>query len=149
MLFKVLCLLSWIYFSISVNCSVIATPWTVALQAPFVHGILQARILEWVAISSSRESSWPRDGTWVSYLLQRQAGSLPLVPPGKLDCHLLITILYSKSWRYPGYCPCSGHQDIDSRDLNSFLSSFSLFSVLKITIWLLPCWSDFQGLCLY
>ena len=31
-----------------------------------VHGILQARILEWVAISSSRESSWPRDGSPVS-----------------------------------------------------------------------------------
>ena len=28
-----------------------------------VHGISQARILEWVAISSSRGSSWPRDGT--------------------------------------------------------------------------------------
>ena len=27
-----------------------------------VHGILQARILEWVAMSSSRESSQPRDG---------------------------------------------------------------------------------------
>ena len=31
-----------------------------------VHGISQARILEWVAISSSRGSSQPRDGTWVS-----------------------------------------------------------------------------------
>ena len=31
-----------------------------------VHGILQARILEQVAISSSREYSWPRDWTWVS-----------------------------------------------------------------------------------
>ena len=31
-----------------------ATPWTVAHQAPLsVHGILQARILEWVAISFS------------------------------------------------------------------------------------------------
>ena len=28
-----------------------------------VHGILQARMLEWVAISSSRGSSWPRDQT--------------------------------------------------------------------------------------
>ena len=28
-----------------------------------VHGIFQARILEWVAISSSRLSSWPRDRT--------------------------------------------------------------------------------------
>ena len=32
-----------------------------------VHGILQARILEWVAIPSSRESSWCRDWTLISY----------------------------------------------------------------------------------
>ena len=31
------------------------------------HGILQARILEWVARLSSRGSSWPRDGTHTSY----------------------------------------------------------------------------------
>ena len=30
------------------------------------HGIFQARILEWVAISYSRESSRPRDGTCIS-----------------------------------------------------------------------------------
>ena len=32
-----------------------------------VHGISQARILEWVAISFSRRSSWPRDRTCVSF----------------------------------------------------------------------------------
>ena len=31
-----------------------------------VHGILQARILEWITISFSRGSSWPRDRTQVS-----------------------------------------------------------------------------------
>ena len=35
---------------------------------PSVHGILQGRILEWVAISSSRESSQPRDWTHDSYV---------------------------------------------------------------------------------
>ena len=35
-------------------------PWTVARQAPPVHGIFQARILEWVAISYSRGSSQPQ-----------------------------------------------------------------------------------------
>ena len=30
------------------------------------HGVLQARILEWVAIPISRASSWPRDRTYVS-----------------------------------------------------------------------------------
>ena len=33
----------------------------------YVHGILQARILEWVAISFSKGSSWPRDWTRISH----------------------------------------------------------------------------------
>ena len=36
-----------------------------------VHRILQARILEWVAMLSSRESSQPRDGTQVSLIVDR------------------------------------------------------------------------------
>ena len=36
-----------------------------------VHGILQARIREWVAIPFSRRSSWPRDGTRVSCIAGR------------------------------------------------------------------------------
>ena len=37
------------------------TPWTVAHQAPLSMGILQARILEWVAISFSRGSCQPKN----------------------------------------------------------------------------------------
>ena len=37
-----------------------------------VHGIFQARILEWVAISFSRGSSRPRDQTQVSYVVGRR-----------------------------------------------------------------------------
>ena len=36
-----------------------------------VHGVLQARILVWVAISFSRGSSPPRSGTWVSCIAGR------------------------------------------------------------------------------
>ena len=39
-----------------------------SLPGSFVHGILQAGILEWVAMPSSRESSQPRDRTPVSYV---------------------------------------------------------------------------------
>ena len=46
-----------------------------------VPGIIQARILEWVAISSSRESSRPRDQT--SCLLCWQADSLPVSHLGR------------------------------------------------------------------
>ena len=45
-----------------------------------VHGILQARILEWVAIPFSRRSSWTRDWTWVSCIVGR---FFILEPPGK------------------------------------------------------------------
>ena len=48
-----------------------ATPWTVAHQAPLVHGILQAKILEWVAIAFPRGSFWPRDRTQVSCIAGR------------------------------------------------------------------------------
>ena len=51
------------------NCLIIsdfATPWTVAHQALLSMGILQARILEWVAMPSSSGSSWPRERTQVS-----------------------------------------------------------------------------------
>ena len=37
------------------------TPWTVACQDPLSMGILRARILEWVAMPSSKGSSQPRD----------------------------------------------------------------------------------------
>ena len=45
-----------------------ATPRTVAHQPLLSVGIPQARILEWVAMPSSRGSSQPRDRTCVSYV---------------------------------------------------------------------------------
>ena len=42
-----------------------------SLPGSSVHGILQARILEWVAIRFSRGISWPRDWTWVSWIAGR------------------------------------------------------------------------------
>ena len=45
-----------------------------------VHGIFQASVLEWFAVSFFRESSWPRDRTWVSCT---KADSLPTELPGK------------------------------------------------------------------
>ena len=50
-----------------------ATPWTTACQAPVSLGIPQARILEWVAMPSSRGSSQPRDQMQVSCIAGREA----------------------------------------------------------------------------
>ena len=72
-----------------------------------VHGIFQARMVEWVAMPSSRGSSWPRGWTHISScLLQWQVGSLPLAPPGKpicvnTGCFSLSDLLHSV-WRTVG-----------------------------------------------
>ena len=55
-----------------INCS---------LPGSFVHWILQARILEWVSISSSSASSWLRDRTSVSSIARR---FFNVEPPEKL-----------------------------------------------------------------
>ena len=45
--------------SVSKLCPALMTPWTVACQAPLSVGFSQARTLEWVAISSSRDPPDP------------------------------------------------------------------------------------------
>ena len=64
-----------------------------------VHGILQARILEWITMPSSIGSSRPRDRTHISFcLLHWQASSLPLVLPGKPLRSCTVT------YRCPEHC---------------------------------------------
>ena len=62
------------------SCLTLRDPMGCYLPGFSVYGTLQARILEWVAIPFSRESSQPRDQTHVSCL---QADSLLSEPPGE------------------------------------------------------------------
>ena len=48
------------------SCPTLCDPMDCSLPGSSVHGILQARMLEWVAIFFSGGSSSPRDRTWVS-----------------------------------------------------------------------------------
>ena len=53
-------------------CSVVSDSlWPYGPPASSVHGISQARILEWLDSSSSRGSFWPRDGNSVSCMARR------------------------------------------------------------------------------
>ena len=81
-------------------CLTLHDPVDCSLPGSSVHGILQARILEWVTMPTSRGPSWPRDQTYVCqhllhcrrifYLLNHQgrlksaAGPLLLFPPSQL-----------------------------------------------------------------
>ena len=68
-----------------------------------VRGILQARILEWVAMPSFKGFSWLRDWTQVSYvLICWQVDSLPLVLPGEHQVMpYLIDTFHDASFLYP------------------------------------------------
>ena len=59
------------------------TPWTVACQAPLSVGFSRRRRLDWVATSSSRESSNPGTEPQLLSLRHWPADSSPLMPPGK------------------------------------------------------------------
>ena len=52
-------------------CPTLWDPMDCSLPDSSVHGIFQARVLEWIAISSSRGSSQPRDQTQVSHIAGR------------------------------------------------------------------------------
>ena len=56
---------------ISQSCPTLCDPMDSRPPESSVHGILQARILEWVSIPFSRGSSQPRDQTWVSCIAGR------------------------------------------------------------------------------
>ena len=85
------------------SCLTLVTPWTIACQASLSMGILQVRILEWVAMPFSRGSSQPRDQTQVSHI----AGRILLSePPGKsvntgmgsLSLHRWIFLTQELNW---------------------------------------------------
>ena len=77
-----------------------------------VHGILQARILEWVAISFSRGSSWPRDQTHIpcigrqilSHWATWEAPFLPLHGGGEGDNNSDCTGLLWALAKWPIQC---------------------------------------------
>ena len=107
-------------------CPTLFDPMDCNLPYSSVHGIFQARVLEWVVISFSRGSSQPRDWTWVSRIVGRcfttidtscYAKSLQLCPtlcdpidssppgspvPGILQARTLewVTIAFSNAWKW-------------------------------------------------
>ena len=88
----VLCLVAQLYLTL-------CDPMDCNLRGSSVHRILQAKILEWVAIPFSRGSSEPRDGTCVSYV------SCPDRQVLHHLCHLRSPDQGSN------LCPCRGSQE--------------------------------------
>ena len=77
------------------SCPTLCNPINCSLPGSSVHGILQARILEWVAMTSSTGSSQPRNRTLISYVSCIDRWVLYLVHLRILPCvheHLLAKV---------------------------------------------------------
>ena len=61
----------WLESEVAQSCPTLCDPMDCSLPGSSIHGIFQARVLEWVAISFSRRSSQPRDRTHISRLAGR------------------------------------------------------------------------------
>ena len=97
-------------------CPTFCDPMGYSLPGSSLHGILQARVLEWVAISFSRGSSQPRDRTQVSSIpgrcfhgLQLSRLLCPWNSPSKntgVGCHSLLQGIFLARGLNPGlpYC---------------------------------------------
>ena len=70
-MFEVLCMHEWVS-EVAQSCPTLCDPIDCSLPGSSIHGIFQARILEWVAISFSGGSSQPRDRTLVSRIAGRR-----------------------------------------------------------------------------
>ena len=90
----------WNVCLVAQSCQTFWDPMDCSLPGSSVHGILQARTLEWVAMPSSRASSQPRDQTQVSRIARRFLESEPPGKPEKwnIACHISKQGCHSYRW---------------------------------------------------
>ena len=77
------------------SCPTLLDPMDCSLWGASVHEILQAKILKWVVMPSSRVSSWPRDWTCISCVSCIAGGFFTTEPLGK-------PVLYQRLVKTPG-----------------------------------------------
>ena len=78
------------------SCPTLCNPVDCSQPGSSIHGIFQARVLEWVAISFSRGSSRPRDQTQVCHIVGRR---FTIGPTLLIHKHPLSLFFLSCSWQ--------------------------------------------------
>ena len=97
-------------------CPTLYDPMDCRSPGPSVHGILQARILECVAVSFSRRSSWPRDWTCVSLTSPGLAGMI---------FNNIVLVKWQCACHYINSCSC-----------------VCVLSHVFTTSWTVACWAS-------
>ena len=93
---------------------------------PSVYGIFQARILELVAISFSREPSWFRDWTHVSWPSALAGGFFTTEPPGKPTFQFSSSLTHVRLFVTPWTAACQASLSITN--------SWSLLKLMSIEL---------------
>ena len=136
-----MCLLGYLchfpYVKIAQSCPTLCNPTDCSPPGFSVHGILQARILEWVIVPFSKGSSQPRDQTQVSHIAGRLftiwATREALTSLMALhNCHLIRKIPLMTSHKISAHLisctPLTSHQLF----LSAFLNSALLYGIYVI-----------------
>ena len=86
-------------------CPALCNPMNCSLPGSSIHGVFQARVLEWVAIAFSRRSSWLRDWTRASRIVGRRftIWATREVYVSIADCSLIKGVWLRKN-TYTGIC---------------------------------------------
>ena len=122
------------------SCPTLCDPMDCSLPGSSVHGILQARILEWVAIPFSRESSHSGIKPGSPTL---QADSLPSEPKGRLSICISDFSAYKlHTWRLSGhlirnlYQALSPSVEISTENIPFKSQSQANLSISNVNLWL-------------
>ena len=119
------------------SCLTLCDPMDCSPPASSVHGILQARILEWFAISFSRGSSWPRIQTWVSCIAGR---------------FFIVWATREAVNGWPSLNPCSWHNEHQFSNFPISYNHLEMFEksqcprYITISKWF-QCIAKFKDLC--
>ena len=114
------------------SCPTLCDPMDCSLSGSSIHGIFQARILEWLAISFSRRSSRPRDRTQVFRIVGRRFtiwATREVFPP---MCRYCLSDDHSECRQQePKKSSCTGKK----RDGNNRLHIYLFFSYGTRSTW--------------
>ena len=117
------------------SCLTLCDPMDCSLPGSSVQGIFQARTTEWVAISFSRGSSWPRDWTSLPSLLHWQDDSLRMHSLGsykkcvyQCECECVCVFLYWVNQKF-----CLGFlSDVTEKPKGSYFLANPIYRATKV-----------------
>jgi len=123
------------------SCPTVCNPMDCSLPGSSILGIFQAKVLESVAISFSRGSSWPRDWTRVSHTIGRRFTVWAITPLYQIKENFFLTcfalIFCSIYSRAISFCFFSFSWDIFffRATSSSGLGTICSFSIRIISMW--------------